>query len=84
MFQLKIVTPEKVFDLVEVSILNLVTINGQIGLLANHMPYISKLIPSQMNYVDKQGQRHFLSIGSGFVSFTNNVATIAIDYCHEN
>ncbi len=84
MFKVKIITPNKHYADFDASILNVVTISGQIGLLTNHMPYISQLIPSKINYVNQEGERIFLNIGAGFIYFVDNLATIVTDYCNKN
>lgn len=84
MFKVKIITPDRQYDDFDASILNVVTVSGQIGLLTNHMPYISQLLPSKINYVNEVGERKYLDIGTGFISFVDNLATVVIDYCHEN
>ena len=51
-FTLKIVTPKGIYKEVEVSLLNLNTTSGQLGILANHIPLASGLAIGSMNYIE--------------------------------
>lgn len=74
-FLLKIVTPKGTYLEKDVDILNVRTINGQMGILANHLPLASAIEISDMNFVS-QGQREIFAIGGGFVYVGQNDTTI--------
>lgn len=74
-FKLSIVTPKGIYKETEVEILNLVTTNGQIGILAHHMPLASGIEISEMSYVEN-GQRYIYAISGGFVYVGDNETTI--------
>ena len=75
-FKLSIVTPKGIYKEVEVEILNLVTTNGQIGILAHHMPLASGIEISEMSYVEN-GQRYTYAISGGFV-YVGDIETTII------
>lgn len=83
MFTLKIVTPEGEFGEFQVSILNVRTTNGQVGLLANHMAYLANLQEGDLSFVQNGNRKEFLT-GEGLVYFDNNIATVLVDYIKEN
>lgn len=65
-FKLKIVTPNGIYQEVEIDQLNIRTTAGQVGILAHHMPLASGIEISMMNYIiDKQ--RYEFAIGGGFI-----------------
>ncbi len=64
-FHLHIVTPKRYWD-VDVDILNIRTTDGQMGILAHHMPLASGVEIAEMNYrIDKD--RYEFAVGGGFV-----------------
>ena len=50
-FKLKIITPQGIYQEVEIDQINLDTTAGQIGILAHHIPLASGVKVSQMNYI---------------------------------
>lgn len=74
-FKLKIVTPKGIYREVEIEMLNIRTTDGQIGILANHMPLASGIQISQMNYIIN-GKREKFAIAGGFVYVSETETTI--------
>ena len=66
-FKLKIITPKGVYRETDVEILNIRSSGGQMGILANHIPLVSGIEISEMNYVDQDSQRHYFAVAGGFV-----------------
>ena len=65
-FHLHIVTPKGTYRDVDVDILNIRTTDGQMGILAHHMPLASGVEIAEMNYrIDKD--RYEFAVGGGFV-----------------
>ena len=60
-FKLKIITPQGIYQEVEIDQINLDTTAGQIGILAHHIPLASGVKVSQMNYII-DGKRTYFSI----------------------
>lgn len=78
MFKVRIVTPRGLYKVLEVEILNVETTEGQIGILANHMPLVAMLTISTMTTKENDG-RHSYAISGGTLYFENNFATILAD-----
>ena len=78
MFKVKIVTPQGLYRIVETSILNVVTTDGQRGILTNHVPIVTMLTISKMTTTE-DGQRYEYAISGGMLYFKDNVATILTD-----
>lgn len=74
-FLLKIVTPRGTYLEKDVNILNIRTTNGQMGILANHLPLASAIEISDMNFV-ADGKREIFAIGGGFVYVGQHDTTI--------
>jgi F-type H+-transporting ATPase subunit epsilon len=75
MFKVRVVTPRGLYKVLEVEILNVETTEGQIGILANHMPIVAMLTISSMTTEESDG-RHSYAISGGTVYFQNNYATV--------
>ena len=75
-FKLKIITPQGIYQEVEIDQINLDTTAGQIGILAHHIPLASGVKVSQMNYII-DGKRTYFSIAGGFV-YVNETETTLI------
>lgn len=78
-FVLEIVTPEKVIykDEVDEAIVN--TVEGQIGILKNHVRLLTKLVPSELTVKKGSSIQHMVVFG-GFLEVGDNKATILADY----
>ena len=75
-FKLKIITPQGIYQEVEIDQINLDTTAGQIGILAHHIPLASGVKVSQMNYII-DGNRTYFSVAGGFV-YVNETETTLI------
>ncbi|NTW91335.1 MAG: ATP synthase F1 subunit epsilon [Erysipelotrichaceae bacterium] len=78
MFNVKIVTPEAPVRSFESEQINIVTPNGEMGILSNHMPLVTMLNISIMSSI-LNGNRERYSIAGGVLFFKNNEATILSD-----
>ena len=78
MFIVKIVTPEAPVRTFESEQINIVTPNGQMGILSNHMPLVTMLDISIMSSILK-GNRQRYAVAGGVLFFKNNEATILSD-----
>lgn len=77
--QLEIVTPEKILYQDEADEIIVPTINGEIAILPNHVPLITKIAPGELT-IKKQGKDYFLAITAGFLELSNNKINILADY----
>ena len=78
MFKVQVITPLGDNKTIETNILNVRTSNGDIGILANHMPIVAMLQISMMSTIESDG-RHRYALAGGVLYFANNVATILTD-----
>ena len=83
-FKLKIITPQGIYQEVEIDQINLDTTAGQIGILAHHIPLASGVKVSQMNYII-DGKRTYFSVPSSnetsFISLkTGAVVSLTITF----
>jgi len=74
----RIVTPRGLYREAECSILNVKTIDGERGILTNHMPLVTMLEIGKMNFVSDQGREEF-AVSGGMLYLQDNVATILTD-----
>ena len=78
MFNVKIVTPEAPVSTFESEQINIVTPNGEMGILSNHMPLVTMLNISIMSSI-LNGHREKFAVAGGVLFFKNNEATIISD-----
>jgi len=78
MINLKIVTPHGTYKETSTSILNVNTIDGERGLLSNHVPTVLMLKISKMSTVENNERQEY-AIGGGMLYFKDNVATLLVD-----
>ena len=74
----RIVTPGGLYKETECNILNVRTIDGQRGILSNHMPLVTMLEIGEMNFVTDKGREEF-AVAGGMLYFHDNMATLLVD-----
>jgi F-type H+-transporting ATPase subunit epsilon len=77
-FKLDIVTPERLVYSEDVDVVTIPTIEGEIGILANHTPIVSVIASGELK-IKKDGEVNYIAISGGFVQFMKNKATILAD-----
>lgn len=75
MISCTIVTPNGLFKKLETSILNIKTIEGERGLLTNHVPLVAILDIGKLITVE-DGERKEYAVSGGVIYFVNNEAKI--------
>ncbi len=78
-FHLIVVTPEKIFFDGQMRSLVAPGGAGSFGVLANHAPLISTLLPGRLVLTPPDGKKQFLTIGSGFLDILNNEVTLVTE-----
>jgi F-type H+-transporting ATPase subunit epsilon len=73
--RLEIVTPEATVYSEDVDMVTLPAINGQMGVLPQHIRLMTQLVPGEM-IVHKGGRDEFLAVGEGLVEVTNERVSI--------
>lgn len=79
MFKLSAVTPEKVVFEQDASSIIAPGMQGYLGVLTDHAPLITPLIPGFLQVKDAGGQETEYFLSGGFLEVSNNVATILAD-----
>jgi F-type H+-transporting ATPase subunit epsilon len=79
MFKLTIVTAEKTTYEGDVQMLIVPTMLGEIGILTNHHPIITKLAPGAMRVVKPDNSEERVFVGGGYLEVMNNKAIILAD-----
>jgi F-type H+-transporting ATPase subunit epsilon len=73
--RLDIVTPEATVYSEEVDMVTLPGVEGEMGILPQHVRLMTQLVPGEM-IVRKDGHDHFLAVGEGLVEITGNRVAI--------
>jgi F-type H+-transporting ATPase subunit epsilon len=79
MYLLTIVTPEKIFYEDEVTSLVAPGSEGYLGVLTDHAPLITGLVPGKLTVKDENSQEVHFSISGGFMEVFKNQVTILAD-----
>jgi F-type H+-transporting ATPase subunit epsilon len=76
--RLEIVTPAATVLSEEVEMVTLPGVEGELGILPQHVPLMTQLVPGEM-IVRQNGQDRFLAVGEGFVEITGDRVSILTD-----
>jgi F-type H+-transporting ATPase subunit epsilon len=76
--KLEIVTPEGVVYSEDVQMVTLPALEGQIGILPEHIPLMTQVVPGEI-IVRSAGTEKFLAIGEGLVHITGDRVDIITD-----
>lgn len=79
MYTLTIVTPEEVIFEDEVVSIVAPGSEGYLGILTDHAPLITALVPGKLTVKDKGGGESVFSLSGGFLEVSNNVASVLAD-----
>lgn len=79
MIRCKIVTPEGEYRTLDASMINIVSVNGQLGILPSHMPLVTMLKISEMSIITQNQKRENFAVSGGMFYFENDEATILCD-----
>jgi len=79
MYLLTIVTPEKIFYEDEVTSLIAPGSEGYLGVLTDHAPLITGLVPGKLTVKDENNQEAHFAISGGFMEIFKNQVTILAD-----
>lgn len=79
MFKLSVVTPEKIVFEQDVRSIVAPGSEGYLGVLTDHAPLITALIPGILTVTDNTGDEVDYSVSGGFLEVSGNVATVLAD-----
>jgi F-type H+-transporting ATPase subunit epsilon len=78
-FKLSVVTPEKTVFEREANSIVAPGGEGYLGILTNHAPLITALIPGKLTVTDTSGQDTHYALSGGFLEVSHNLVTILAD-----
>ncbi|MBQ7890599.1 MAG: ATP synthase F1 subunit epsilon [Erysipelotrichaceae bacterium] len=78
MITVNLITPEGLYRTVETSRITIDTIDGQRGILSNHMPIVLMLKIGTLKTIENGNTKRY-TINGGMMYFENNVANILSD-----
>lgn len=76
---LTITTPERIVLETEVRSVNVPTVDGEIGILQNHIPLVSILAPGELYLTNTKGEQETMAVSGGFVEVRDNRIVILAD-----
>jgi F-type H+-transporting ATPase subunit epsilon len=76
--KLEIVTPQATVYSDDVEMVTLPGVEGQMGILPQHVRLMTQLVPGEM-IVRKDGQDRFLAVGEGLIEVTGDRVAIVTD-----
>jgi F-type H+-transporting ATPase subunit epsilon len=79
LFKLSVVTPEKPLIDQEARSIIAPGTEGYLGILTDHAPLITALIPGKLTVTDPSNSELFYAISGGFLEVSNNIVTILAD-----
>jgi len=82
MFKVKVITPIGVYNELDATILNIISIDGMRGVLSNHMPLVTMIDIGIMTIGNDQANppyRKDYTTGTGVLYFCDNVATVLVE-----
>ena len=78
MFKVELYSPRGYYKTLDATLLNVVTNDGQRGILSNHMPLVSPLVISRLEIVNDNSKDYY-AISNGVLYFKDNVARIVVE-----
>ncbi len=76
--KLRIVTPESTFYSEDVEMVTLPGVDGEMGLLPQHIRMMTQMVPGEL-LVRKDGHDRFLAVGEGLVEVSSDRVDIVTD-----
>ena len=76
--RLEIITPDGVVYSADVDMVTLPAIEGQMGVLPEHIRMMTQMVPGEM-IVHRNGRDEFLAVGEGLIEITNDRVSILTD-----
>ena len=76
--RLEIITPVATVFSEDVEMVTLPAVEGEIGILPQHVPLMTQMVPGEM-VVRQNGQDRFLAVGEGLIEITGDHVAILTD-----
>ncbi|RLB11881.1 MAG: F0F1 ATP synthase subunit epsilon [Deltaproteobacteria bacterium] len=75
---LEIITPEKVLVSKEVDMVVAPGIEGEFGVLEDHVSFLSSIVPGELRYT-VDGKTEYCAVMEGFVEVSDNKVSVLVD-----
>ncbi|MDF9867701.1 F-type H+-transporting ATPase subunit epsilon [Bacilli bacterium PM5-3] len=79
MFKLTIASPEEIVYEGNVEILNVYTLNGQVGILENHAPFTDIIKSCEMTFKDETGEVKKMAVSGGWLFVWTKEVTVFVN-----
>ncbi|MEG0367546.1 MAG: ATP synthase F1 subunit epsilon [Coprobacillus sp.] len=79
MFKLTIALPEEIAFEGEVEILNIVTSEGQVGIMAGHVPIVDVVKAGVLTFKDETGSYKKMAVSGGWLFVWNTEVTVYVN-----
>ncbi len=80
--KIEILTPEKTAFTGEADLVVLPGVDGEIGILPQHIPLVTKIIPGEL-MISNNSKQEFLAVGDGFAEITGYSVSVLTDMAIE-
>ena len=78
MFKVELYSPRGFYKKLDATLLNVVTNDGERGILSNHMSLVSPLVISRLEVVN-DNKKDYYAISNGVLYFKDNVARVVVE-----
>ncbi|MBQ7638047.1 MAG: F0F1 ATP synthase subunit epsilon [Clostridia bacterium] len=82
-FRIEIYTPEKLFLSDEITALTVLGLDGEYGIMKDHVPTVVALREGYMYITSKGVRRKYIS-GTGYLEMNDNLAMIFVSSCEKD
>jgi F-type H+-transporting ATPase subunit epsilon len=79
MFRLSVVTPERIIYEEDVTSIIAPGGDGYLGIMSNHAPIITSLVPGKVTIKDESGTEINIAVSGGFMENSGNKCTVLAD-----
>ncbi|MFH0947102.1 MAG: ATP synthase F1 subunit epsilon [Planctomycetota bacterium] len=78
-FQLQVITPERIMYDTRATALIATASDGMLGVLKNHAPLVTPLVPGELVITSSTGEKQHLAAGEGFLEVCDNKVRVLVD-----
>lgn len=79
MFKLTVALPEEIVFEGNAEILNVYTLNGQVGILQNHAPFVDIIKACEMTFKDESGNVQKMAVSGGWLFVWTSEVTVFVN-----